>query len=299
MPEKTIKKTVKIIIKVILVCFILLFLGGCLFFWGLKAADLSEVERKLVFKPTNQTYELIPELSSNTEKGSFLSDDGTKITYMRIKGQKSFPVIVFCHGNEKSMTNINNQDKLKFLTQSGYEVFALDYRGYGDSKGIPSEEGVYSDINAFISYLNKEYNIPEQDIVLWGHSLGSAIAINEATKRNFKGVIIEGAFTSIEDMREHVVNNERKSDPVSLLIRDYIYNSIKITQKFLSKEKISAIKSPMLIVHAIHDEQVPYSMGKKLSEIKPDAQTYFSETGGHCDSGWQDRPVLEFIKGLR
>lgn len=289
------KKILKITLSTF---FILLILTAIILFLGLKMVKTSEVEKKLVFKPSKQTSELIPEIAPKTEEKSFLSENGINLTYLMVKGEKKSPVIVFCHGNEANASRKDNQNKIKFLVKNGYEVFALDYRGFGKSSGTPDEKGLYADLDSFISYLKKEYQIPASDIVLWGHSLGSGVVIEEASKKNFKGIIVEGAFTSIEDMKNYRIKNERNFDPASLFIRDYIYNSIKVTQKFSSKDKIALIKSPMLIIHAIQDEQVPYIMGKRLSELKPDAQTYFSETGSHCDYGWQDKPILEFLKEL-
>lgn len=286
------KKILKIIITTILASIILAII---LFFWGIKTIDTSETEKKLIYKPSNRIFELIPEIASGAEEGSFLSENNTKITYLRINGRKKSPVIVFCHGNNGNMTLPGNQNKMKFLVQSGYEVFMHDYEGFGKSEGMPDEKNLYSSLDSFVLYLNKELNIPESNIVLWGHSLGSAVVIDVASRKDFKGVIIEGAFTSTEEMRDYIIKNNRTGNPIDIFLRDYLYNSIEITQKFDSKSKISLIKSPMLIIHAINDEQVPYITGKKLAELKPDAETYFSETGSHNDYGWQNEVVLEFL----
>lgn len=278
---------------------VMLFLTGIWAFNILKILDTSIIERKIVYKPWKQTFNLIPVLSSKAQADSFLSSGGIKISYIRIKGDEKLPIIVFCHGNEGNMTRNDNQDKIKFLVAHGYEVFMLDYRGFGKSSGEPDEKGIYSDLDTFISYLNTQYKIPKNKIVLWGHSMGSAVVIDEASKRNFKGVIVEGAFTSIEDMKNYRIALKRNGNPVHLFVRDYIFNHMPITQKLSSKDKIAKIKSPMLIIHAINDEMIPVEMGKKLAKLKPDTQTYFSKTGHHCDYGWQDKPILEFLEKLR
>jgi hypothetical protein len=197
------------------------------------------------------------------------------------------------------MTRNDNQNKIKFLAKQGYEVFTLDYRGFGKSSGEIDEKGLYKDLDSFISYLNSQYKIPDNKIVLWGHSLGSAVVINEASKKKFEGVITEGAFTSVEDMKNYRILHKRNANPVHLFIRDYIFNNMPITQKFSSKDKIAGIKSPMLIIHAVNDEMIPVEMGEKLAKLKPGAQTYFSKVGTHCSYGWQDKPVLEFLENLR
>lgn len=264
----------------------------------LKSLDTTEIERKLVYKPSDKIYNLIPVLSSKAERGSFIEKDGTKITYLRIKGRKKSPIIVFCHGNAANMTRGDNQNKIKFLVKSGYEVFTLDYRGFGESTGEPYEIGLYEDLDGLISLLNHKYQIPDNKIVLWGHSMGSAVAINEASKHNFKGVIVEGAFTSAEDVKNYRILYKRNANTVHLFVRDYIFRHLKLTQRFSSKDKIAKIKSPMLIIHAVHDEMIPVEMGYQLAKLKPDAETHFSRIGRHCDSGWQNRPILEFLRKL-
>jgi pimeloyl-ACP methyl ester carboxylesterase len=264
----------------------------------LKTMDTKDIEVKLVYKPAQEIYNLITPIKKKAEIKEFLSSDGTKLSYMHIKGDKKSPVIVFCHGNAGNMTRDDNQTKIKFLSDAGYEIFTLDYRGFGKSGGTPEEQGIYRDTNSFISMLNSQYKIPEENIVIWGHSLGSAITINEAAKRNFKGVIIEGAFTSAEDVKNYRVKHKRNANFAHLFVRDYIFNHLKLTQEFLSKKKIAKIKSPMLIIHAVNDEMIPVEMGHQLAKLKPDAKTYFSQIGRHCDSGWQNKPILEFIESL-
>lgn len=281
------------------ITFILLFLSGALLCWGLGSVDVTEIEKNIIYKPSKQTYNLIPPLASKAEAGSFLSKDGEEITYFRIKGNKKLPVVVFCHGNSGNMTRNDNQDKIKFLARQGYEVFIFDYRGFGKSSGEVDENGFYSDLDSFISYINKKYQIPDSKIVLWGHSLGSAIVINEASGRNFKGVITEGAFTSVEDMKNYRISHKRNGNFLHLFIRDSLFNSLPITQKFASKDKIAKIKSPMLIIHAVNDEMIPVEMGHRLAKLKPDAQAYFSKIGHHCDYGWQNKSILEFLGELQ
>lgn len=285
--------------KFLISIFLIFISAGTLFAWGLKSADTTQIEKKIVYKPIKETFKLIPILASKAEEGSFVSKDGIKITYIRIKGNKKFPIVVFCHGNSGNMTRDDNQSKIKFLAEQGYEVFTFDYRGFGKSGGEVDEQGFYKDLDAFISYLNTKYKIPDNKIVLWGHSLGSAIVINEASKREFKGVITEGAFTGVEDMKNYRIENKRNGNFIHLFVRDYLFNNMPITQKFRSKDKIAKIKSPMLIIHAINDEMIPVEMGKNLAKLKPDARTYFSKTGKHCDFGWQDKPILEFLQKAR
>lgn len=292
MEYKTLLKKFLSIIGIIFVLF------GIWAFNIVKSIDMSIIEKKIVFKPEVKTYNLISPLAKKAELGSFLSKDGTKLTYIRVKGDGKQPVIVFCHGNARNMTTNDNQEKIKFLVKNGYEVFTLDYRGFGKSGGEPDESGVYSDIDSFISFINQKYNISSDKIVIWGHSLGSAIAIDEASKRKFKAVIVEGAFTSADDMKNYRIKYKRNANPIHLFIRDYLFNHLHLTQKFASKDKVAKIKSPMLVIHAKNDEMIPVSMAHQLAKLKSDAKLYISDVGNHCSSGWQDKPILEFLQKL-
>lgn len=281
----------------VIILIIFLLLG----FWTInivKSIDTTQIEKKIVYKPSSQIASLIPKIAKKAEEKTFISPAGIKINYLQIKGDKKYPVILFCHGNAGNFTRNDNQDKIKFLVQHGYEVFTFDYRGFGKSSGSPDEQGLYNDLDSFISYLNKKYKISNSQLVLWGHSMGSAVVIEEASKKNFMGVITEGAFTSADDMKNYRILHKRNANPVHLFVRDYLFNHLKLTQKFSSKDKIAKIKSPMLIIHAVNDEMIPVEMSQQLSKLKPDAVTYFSQKGHHCDSGWQDKSILEFLKKL-
>ncbi|OGI04254.1 MAG: hypothetical protein A2Y25_09275 [Candidatus Melainabacteria bacterium GWF2_37_15] len=250
----------------------------------------GEIEKNIIYKPSKTLSPLI----LNAEIHDFSTPNNLKLSYLHIKGNKKSPIIIFCHGNEGNVTLEKLQKKLVFLEKKGYEVYALDYRGYGKSDGSPDERGIYSDVRSFIKYLN----LKPENIVIWGHSLGAAIVIDTAKDINFKGVITEGGFTSVEDMRDYRIKNDDLGDPVSNFTRDFIYNSLTITQKFNSKAKVSLIKSPMLILHGKKDTIVPYEMGITLSKLNKNAELFLSETGDHNDTGWQDAAVLEFIENL-
>lgn len=260
--------------------------------------DKTAIERGIVFEPSREVYYMMTELENKAYLKSFNSSEGMKLSYLHIQGEKDFPKILFCHGNDANVSAEKIQKKHLFLADKGYEIFAIDYRGYGKSEGFPDEYGIYSDVADFTAHLADQYDISSEHTILWGHSLGSAIAIHTAMSQNFLGLIAEGGFTSIEDMRDYRIKHDDKGNFISNYLRNRLYTSLEITQKFSSREKIASISSPVLIIHAINDETVPYEMSVKLAELNPNAETYFSETGLHSDTGWQDKAILEFIEKL-
>lgn len=275
---------------------------GAAFLVFFNSGILPVLEKKIIFKPSNEMTPLINELKGRAKLNSFTTGDGLKLTYIHINAGKSregLPKIVFCHGNDKNITGEKIQKKMIFLADKGYEIFGLDYRGYGQSEGSPEEQGIYSDVSEFMNYLEEKFNVKPENTVLWGHSLGAAIAIQEAATKVYKAIITEGGFTSIEDMRDFRIKHDDKGNAISNAIRDFIYKSLDISQNFDSNNKVSLINSPMLIMHAKNDIIVPCEMSVKLSELKPDAETFFSKEGTHSSIGWQDSVMLEFLEKLK
>jgi len=263
-----------------------MFLIACIkllfaFILSLYLALSGAIEKHIIYKPSKVLGLVILE----AEIKEFTNGENLKLSYMQIKGDKNKPIILFCHGNEGNVTLKKLQEKLMFLEKAGFETFVLDYRGYGKSEGEPEEKGLYEDVKSFIGYLD----LNPRETVIWGHSLGAAVAADMAGKLPFKGVILEGGFTSIEDMRDYRIKKDNK------LVRNFIYNSLVLTQKFNSKDKIGLIKSPLLILHGKEDRIVPYEMGVELSKLNSNAKFYSCDTGTHKGIGWQDSVILEFI----
>lgn len=254
----------------------------------LLLALTGEIEKNIIYRPSGEIRPITVEFRDKVEMRSFTSPDNLELYYMHIKGDIESPKILFCHGNDTNITFNKVNSKLGFLADRGYEVFALDYRGYGRSQGSPDEQGVYSDTRAFVRYLGKKFGIEPQDIVIWGHSLGAAIAIDTALEFDFGGVIAEGGFTSIEAMKTYRSRHHSA-----------IYDILEITQKFDSKEKIGSINSPILVLHGKKDIVIPYEMSIELANLNKNAELVLSGLGGHCDIGWQDGPILEFLRERR
>ncbi|GFE67734.1 alpha/beta hydrolase [Chroococcus sp. FPU101] len=162
------------------------------------------------------------------------------------------PVILYLHGNGSNLGDL--PEKVLLLHQLGLSVLVIDYRGYGLSKGdFPSEQSVYQDADAAWNYLTVQRGIPPEKIVLYGHSLGGAIAIELAYRhQDVAGVIVEGTYTSMRKMVDYTF-------PYLWLPTDLI-----LTQQFNSIEKIRVLNIPFLFIHGTDDRVVPYQMSQEL-----------------------------------
>ena len=174
------------------------------------------------------------------------------------------------HGNAG---NITHRDfLLRGFHTLGYSTLLIDYHGYGKSEGTPTEKNLYRDGKAALAWLSKEKNRKPEEIVLFGKSLGSGVAIELASQDTFKGVILESAFTSIVAVaRSHFPYN---CFPVSLMLFD----------RFDNNTKIRTIHTPVLIRHGTEDTIIDKREGEKLFELaNMPKKLYLIEEAGHND----------------
>ena len=149
----------------------------------------------------------------------------------------------------------------------GYNTLIIDYRGYGESSGTPSEQGTYRDAQAAWQYLTEERNIPATRIVLLGESLGGAVATWLAAREKPALLLLASAFTSIADMGAAIY----PFLPTHLLSR-FEYN----TQEYLR-----SVTCPVFVAHSPQDEIVPFAQGQALYAAAPEPKQFLELQGGH------------------
>ena len=163
----------------------------------------------------------------------------------------------------------------------GLALFIFDYRGYGQSKGDLTEQGtVFDALSGFEFLLSKGFD-PE-DIVIWGRSLGGAVAVQAASMTNPGKLIVESSFTSIPDMAARMY----PFLPARLLSR-YDYPS---------ESTLKTISTPAMFIHSPQDEIIPYDMGKKLFEAAYGPKTFLEISGDHNQGFLQS--IDKYEKGI-
>jgi uncharacterized protein len=181
--------------------------------------------------------------------------------------------LLYLHGNAGNVGA--NIDHVLRLRRTGLNIFIFDYRGYGNSTGGPPREKLlYEDAERAWKYLVAERNIAPANIVIYGHSLGAAVAIDLASKHPEAGALItDGAFTSIAELAD------RRSFTAYLPVR------LIVTERFDSISKIRSIHLPKLILHGEADAMNPPLMARRLYGAAPDPkQLAVIPGGGHSDS---------------
>ena len=193
------------------------------------------------------------------------TSDGVKIHGWWVQRDGSRLATLFLHGNAGNITH--RVPRIQEIVAAGSSVLMLDYRGYGKSGSRPSEQGLYRDSEAgFVYLLGKGYRADQ--IILHGESLGTAVAIDLASRRPCAALILEAPFTSASDVAGTLL-------PVigPLLVRSY--NSLP---------KIRGIRVPELFIHGDRDEVIPLRLGQELFRAAQGSKTFWIIPGaGHND----------------
>ena len=230
------------------------------------AAMIYLAQRSLMYFPdTAHTTPAAAGLPEATEV-PLTTSDGVHIVVWHVPPQDGKPVILYFHGNGGSLKY--RVERFRRLIGAGIGLVALEYRGYGGNGGSPSEAGLIRDAEAAYGYTAVHYPVPQ--IVVWGESLGSGVAVALAAEKPVGRVILEAPFTSALAVAER----RYWYLPVRLLMKDQFRSDLRI-------EKVTA---PLLILHGVHDRVVPYAMGERLFDIanKPKHIVRFLD-GGHED----------------
>jgi fermentation-respiration switch protein FrsA (DUF1100 family) len=228
-----------------------------------------KIENFFVFFP-QRAFDFTPESFRLAYKDAhFTTTDGKTLHGWFFPGKKNQPVLLHFHGNAGNISH--RLDLIRHLLQKRLQVFIFDYRGFGKSEGRPSEKGLYKDGMAAYDYLVQKEGILPGHIVLHGHSIGAAVAVEVALDRSVKSVILESAFTSTRDMAK----------TMSL----FFLLSPLLPPNYNNLEKMPRIHAPKLIIHGDGDEIVPFSMGERLFASATEPKHFLRiEEAGHNDT---------------
>jgi fermentation-respiration switch protein FrsA (DUF1100 family) len=178
--------------------------------------------------------------------------------------------LLMFHGNGGDISHGGRQEHYAALRALGLNLVTFDYRGYGESDGEPSEAGIYRDADAAYAYLRDGLAVPPERLLIFGHSLGSAVAVDLASRVPSRGLILEGALTSVPDVGQRTYFFV----PVRLMARN----------RFAAAEKIARVSVPKLFLHATADEVIPYEFGRRLFELAPGPKRFVPLAGSHNDA---------------
>ena len=241
-------------------------------------------QRKLLYHPNFSNHVTGDGLIHSIEKINIKTEDNIDLKgWFHLKDLKK-KTILFFHGNAGTLDN--RIYKLNFLGNLDINFLIIAWRGYSGSSGKPTELGLYQDAKSAVNWLNLK-GIAEKNIILYGESLGTSVAIEIGQSKNFAGMILEAPFTSMVDTGKKYY----PFFPVKLLLKD----------KYESKNKIKNIKFPILVMHGKKDKIIPFYMGEAIYNLanKPKFK-YFPDNDDHMMDFDENlvNEISSFLKSL-
>ena len=237
----------------------------CIYFMVLLLAYL--LQDKLLFFPHKINHDFDYNLTANDTELFLKTPDNQIINCIYATLPQNKNVVLYFHGNGSSL----NSWKLVAdeIIPQGANLLMIDYRGYGKSTGTISEEGFYTDAETAYQFL-KTKGYGDENIFLYGRSLGSGIAVEMAIRHPVKGMILESPYTSVIDVaKSH---------------RPYLFPGLILRYKFNSLLKAPSIKIPVLIIHGLKDGTIPVTQGEILAAaINSKKHLLIIENGNHAN----------------
>ena len=244
--------------------------------------SLYFLQSRFLYSPVKEITYTPADINLAFEKIALKTEDGLKISAWYVPADNAKYTVLFCHGNAGNMTH--RLDSINILNEIGLNCLIFDYRGYGDSQGKPSEEGTYRDARAAWKWLTEQKKTTAERIILFGRSLGGSVVANLATEVNPKGIVLESAFTSYEEIGK----------------KFYPYMPVHLFAKFNYKtiDSVRRIHCPVLFIHSRNDKIIPFELGLRLYEAASEPKKFVEIVGSHNDGfmfsgdiytkGWQE-----------
>ena len=205
------------------------------------------------------------------------TEDGVTLYGWYIPGSSAKRALLFFHGNAGNISH--RSESLKIFHHLGVNVLIIDYRGYGRSLGRPSEEGLHADAVAAWRYLSQTKHFDASQIVLFGRSLGGAVAARLATEVKPAALILESTFSSARD--------------VAAVHYPILSKLIVMRFSFNTAARVKEISCPVLVVHSPDDQIIPYYLGEKVYQAAKEPKFMLRLQGGHNAGFLQSQPAYE------
>ncbi len=257
------------------------FMHGIIVIMGLA---LYYLQPKLIFKPSPNGRSVQSMDVAGLKEITFKADDGMDIVAWYIKPKKNMPTLLYLHGNYCNLSN--RKDRIKRISRDGYGLFMVAFRGYGRTLGAPSEVRNVQDANHAYDYLIAQ-GVAPKDLIIYGESLGGAVGTQVAAEKKIGALLLESPFTSLVDMAKRFYP--------FLPVGKYMIN------RFETIKHIRKVKAPIMIIHSVHDEVIPFEFGETLFKVagRPKALHLMDKVGhfGLFRAGaWQH--ISKFIEDI-
>jgi uncharacterized protein len=237
--------------------------------YGGIVAGLFFLQRRLLYHPGPTRPALADLAVLGVREIELTTEDGLTLLSWYLPPRAGRPVVAYFHGNGGHIGY--RAERLRRFARDGYGVLLAEYRGYAGNPGLPCERGLFADGEAALDFL-ADAGVKSVDIVLWGESLGSGIAVYLAARHKVAALILEAPYTSVAAAAQR----HYPFLPAGLLVRD----------RFDSLSRIGRVAAPLLVLHGERDMVVPIRHGRALlAAATSPKEGWFSPEASHENLG--------------
>jgi len=254
-------------------------LGSLLLGWALLNGLMYLLQPGMVFYPLAGLDATPKDWGLDYQDVKIATEDGVDLHGWFIPRPGARRVLLFFHGNAGNISH--RGDSILIFNGLGLDVFIIDYRGYGRSRGSPSEQGLYRDARAAWRWLTGERGYAPSDVVIFGRSLGAAVAAHLAAETDPGGLVLESGFSSARDAGRAILPLLSR-----LVIGRYDFDAARALQE---------VRCPVLVMHSPEDEIIPYRLGRRLYEAAREPKRFVDLRGGHNDGFLVSQPQYERV----
>ncbi len=252
---------------VIYAVFGLLLLNGLMYFQ----------QKHMIFYPMSKLYQTPAQWDLDYEDVTLQAEDGVHLHGWYIPDQQSENVLLFFHGNAGNISH--RRESIELFHRLGLNVFIIDYRGYGQSEGSPGEQGLYRDANAAWRYLVEEKGFDPGNVIIFGRSLGGAVAAKLASGVQARGLILESTMSSARDFARAAFKILSR-----LVVMRYDFNIAQYIQR---------VNYPVLVLHSPEDEIMPFHLGEKVYDLANQPKHFVRMRGDHNNGFLLSQPEYQ------
>jgi hypothetical protein len=234
-------------------------------------------QASMVFYPVGELYQTPADWGMEYEDVTLLTDDDIQLHGWFIPHPQAGQVLLFFHGNAGNISH--RRDSIEIFHRLGLNVLIIDYRGYGNNEGNPGEQGFYRDAAAAWRFLIEEKAYPPDQIVIFGRSLGGAVAAKLASGVKAHGLILESTLSSAKDFARAVFKVLSR-----LVVMRYTFDTA---------DSIRRVNCPVLVLHSPDDEIMPFQLGEKVFNAANQPKRFVRMRGDHNNGFLLTQPAYE------
>jgi len=235
--------------------------------YAVTAMLLYALQSRMLYFPQREVDSTPADIGMDYEQASLTASDGTRISAWWIPAENPKATVLFCHGNAGNISH--RLGTLSIFNRLAFSTLIFDYRGYGSSEGKPTERGTYLDAEAAWRFLTGEKGIAPDNIVIYGRSLGGAVAAHLAADVAPAALVVDSSFTSVPDRASEML----PIFPVRLVCKF----------RYDTRECLKRAGRPVMVIHSRDDEMMPFKHAKDLYESAGEPKQLLERQGSHND----------------